>query len=60
MCIRDSHKPWNYSIGEAEIIENTLTQSYNLGIKDTLKPDLVHISKGVNVLTWKIESTEDE
>ena len=54
------HKPWNYSIGEAEIIENTLTQSYNLGIKDTLKPDLVHISKGVNVLTWKIESTEDE
>ncbi len=54
------HKPWKYRIGEAEIIENTLTESYDLLIKDILNPDLVHVSEGVEVLTWNIESTEEE
>ena len=54
------HEPWKYRIGEAEIIENTLTESYDLQIKDIFNPDLVHISEGVEVLTWNIESTEEE
>ena len=54
------HQPWRYRIGEVKIIENTLTESYNLGIKDILKPDLIHISEGVKVRTWKIESIGDE
>ena len=32
----------------------------NLQIKDILNPDLVHVSEGVEVLTWNIESTEEE
>lgn len=54
------HEPWKFRVGEVEIIENTLTESYNLGIKRILKPDLVHVSEGVEVLTWDIESTGDE
>ena len=54
------HQPWRYRVGEVKIIENTLTESYNLGIKDILKPELIHISEGVKVLTWKIESIGDE
>ena len=46
-------------MGDAELIENTLTDSYNLGIKNILKPDLVHLSEGVEVLTWKIEPIGD-
>ena len=34
---------------------NTLTDFYKLGITNVLKPDLVHISKGVEVRTWSIE-----
>ena len=49
------HEPWKYRVGDAELIENTLTDSYNLGINNILKPDLVHLSEGVEVLTWKIE-----
>ena len=54
------HEPWKFRIGEVNIIENTLTESYNLGVKDLLKPELVHVSEGVEVLTWSIESTEEE
>ena len=54
------HKPWKYRVAEAKIIENSLTDSYNLGIKNILEPDLVHVSEGVEVLTWNIEPTGDE
>ena len=54
------HEPWKFRVGEVEIIENTLTDSYDLGIKRILKPDLVYVSEGVEVLTWDIESTGDE
>jgi hypothetical protein len=54
------HEPWKFRIGEVKIIENSLTESYNLGVKDLLKPELVHVSEGVEVLTWNIESTEEE
>ena len=37
-----------------------IPKSYDLGIKRILKPDLVHVSEGVEVLTWDIESTGDE
>ena len=53
------HEPWKYRVGDAELIENTLTDSYILGIKNILKPDLVHLSEGVEVLTWKIEPIGD-
>ncbi len=54
------HEPWNFRIAEVKIIKNTLTESYNLGINNVLEPDLVHVSEGVEVLTWNIESTGDQ
>ena len=54
------HKPWEYRVAEVKITENSLTDSYNLGIKNILEPDLVHVSEGVEVLTWNIEPTGDE
>ena len=52
------HDPWVFQEGKATVEENTLTESYNLGISDVLKPDLVHVSKGVYVHTWPIEVAE--
>ena len=46
-----AHKPWVYQRGEAELEINSLTGAYKLGIKNLLKPDLVHISDGVKVKT---------
>jgi hypothetical protein len=54
------HEPWKYRVGEVEIIENSLTDSYNLGIKDIFNPDLVHVSEGVEVLTWDIKPVGEE
>jgi uncharacterized protein YqjF (DUF2071 family) len=54
------HEPWKYRVGEVEIIENSLTDSYNLGIKDIFNPDLVHVSEGVEVLTWNIKPVGEE
>jgi hypothetical protein len=31
-----------------------LVEHYELGIEDLLTPDLVHISEGVEVVTWHI------
>ncbi|MDC0502525.1 DUF2071 domain-containing protein [Euryarchaeota archaeon] len=51
------HEQWEFQDAEAELIDNSLTDFYRLGIKNSLKPDLIHFSKGVEVLTWNIEST---
>ena len=50
-----AHKPWVYQKGQVELESNSFTESYNLGIKNLLKPDLVHISDGLRVKTWSIE-----
>ena len=56
LCIAHTqHDPWVFHKGEATILENDLTKSFNLGISDILKPDLIHISKGVKVFTWTNE-----
>ena len=56
LCIAYTHHdPWVFRKGEAEVISNTLTKSYDLGISNVLKPDLVHISDGVLVHTWSVE-----
>ena len=52
------HNPWIFKEGKATLSVNTLTESYNLGIKNPLIPDIVHMSNGVYVHTWSIESTE--
>tara|TARA_B100000902_G_C27210405_1_gene864029 strand:- start:375 stop:1112 length:738 start_codon:yes stop_codon:yes gene_type:complete len=52
------HNPWKFKEGVAKLITNTLTESYDLGIKNLLKPDFVHMSKGVYVYTWSIEPIE--
>lgn len=49
------HEPLTLRKGKAKIITNTLAQSYNLGISNTLQPDFTHISSGVLVNTWSIE-----
>ena len=54
------HEPWEYHKAEAEIEINTLTEHYELGIENPLKPDLIHISKGVQVRTWSVEKIGEE
>jgi len=54
------HEPWEYQEAEVKIKVNSLTDSYGLGIENPLNPDLVHFSKGVEVLTWNLESTENK
>ena len=51
------HNPWQFRLGEVVISDNSLTQSYDLGI-DVLNPDYVHMSDGVHVHTWPIEVVE--
>ena len=53
------HNPWEFREGEVEIITNTLTESYDLGIKDLHNPDHVHMSNGVHVHTWPIQAIEE-
>ena len=56
LCIAHTHHdPWVFRKGEAEVMSNTLTESYDLGISDVLKPDLIHISDGVLVHMWSVE-----
>lgn len=52
------HDPWKFKEAKAELSINTLTESYDLGIKNPLKPDYVHMSDGVYVHTWSIENVE--
>ena len=46
------HLKWWYCDAEASISENSLVESYNLGISDATTPEFIHMSKGVNVVTW--------
>lgn len=56
LCIAyTKHTPWVFRNAEAEIIKNTLTESYQLGISNLLNPDISHISDGVHVQSWSIE-----
>ena len=48
------HEPWIFQDGEVTISDNSLTQSYELGI-DVMNPQHVHASSGVYVLTWPIQ-----
>ena len=48
------HVKWWFSDGEVEIKTNSLVEHYELGIEDPLTPDLVHLSEGVEVVTWHI------
>ena len=49
------HLPWKYSTAEVEMQSNTLLDSYNLNVKDSLQPEFIHMSPGVEVQTWNIE-----
>lgn len=49
------HNPWVYRIAKATLEENSLTESYDLGIQNPLHPEHVHLSSGVDVRTWSIE-----
>jgi len=49
------HNPWSFRKAKADVISNTLAESYNLGIIDVLQPDFVHMSDGVVVHTYSIE-----
>ena len=53
------HNPWQFRKGEVKINNNSLTESYDLGIKDLLNPDHVHMSEGVYVHTWPIQAVEE-
>tara|TARA_B110000444_G_scaffold236224_1_gene247925 strand:+ start:650 stop:1372 length:723 start_codon:yes stop_codon:yes gene_type:complete len=58
LCIAyTKHAPWTFKKAKADIIKNTLTKSYQLGISDLLNPDISHTSDGVQVYSWSIERT---
>tara|TARA_B100001093_G_scaffold265270_1_gene253619 strand:+ start:6850 stop:7614 length:765 start_codon:yes stop_codon:yes gene_type:complete len=48
------HAPWEYCDGTAAVQENTLLDSFQLGIADSLQPEFVHLSRGVKVQTWGV------
>ena len=52
------HKKWQYQAAEVALRENSLTESFDFGIKNYLSPDLIHFSDGVNVETYSIEVSE--
>jgi len=59
LCIAYTHhNSWMFRKGKADLIPNTLTESYDLEISDLLQPDLVHVSEGVLVHTWSIEEVD--
>ncbi len=48
------HSKWWYADAVADVQQNTLIESYNLGIQDATKPELMHMSEGVEVVTWHL------
>jgi len=52
------HEPWIFQEAEVKVTNNSLTECYNLGI-DAMKPQYVHASSGVHVLTWPIKEVEN-
>tara|TARA_B100000925_G_scaffold84036_1_gene60018 strand:+ start:4768 stop:5505 length:738 start_codon:yes stop_codon:yes gene_type:complete len=48
------HEPWKFHNAEVRITNNSLTESYALGI-NVLDPEYIHASRGVEVITWPIE-----
>jgi hypothetical protein len=51
-----AHKSWVFKNGEFHLVTNSLTKTYNLGIKNILKLNIVHISNGVKVKKESIET----
>ena len=52
------HNKWKFKLAKVELTENSLTESFNLGIDQPLTPELVHYSDGVRVRTFSIELAE--
>jgi|GEM_PF-26473 len=52
------HNKWKFQLAKVELTENSLTESFNLGIDELLTPELVHYSDGVRVRTYSIELAE--
>ena len=52
------HNKWKFQQAKVELTENSLTESFNLGIEQPLTPELVHYSDGVRVRTFSIELAE--
>ena len=52
------HKKWSFQRAKVAITDNSLTESFALGIKNLSSPELVHFSSGVNVRTYSIEIAE--
>lgn len=52
------HNKWKFQPAKVELTDNSLTESFNLGIDELLTPELVHYSDGVRVRTYSIELAE--
>ena len=50
------HAQWSFQDGTATLASNSFTEHYKLGISTPLQPELVHVTKGVDVQTWGIEA----
>jgi len=49
------HDPWNVYKAHAKLAINNLTKSFDLGIKNLLEPEHVHMSDGVYVNAWSLQ-----
>ena len=52
------HKKWDFQNAEVDVVENSLTEHFDLGIENCLRPEYVHYSDGVRVRTYSIEIAE--
>ena len=52
------HKKWDFQDAKVTVTENSLTKSFDLGVKNLLEPDFVYFSPGVRVRTYSIEIGE--
>ncbi|MCH1481813.1 MAG: DUF2071 domain-containing protein [Candidatus Poseidoniaceae archaeon] len=52
------HNKWKFQLAKVDLTENSLTESFNLGIEQPLTPELVHYSDGVRVRSFSIELAE--
>ena len=59
LCIGHTHhNPWRFKLAEVTLESNSLTDVYDVGIEDVLRPDMVHVSEGVRVNTWPLQLAE--
>ena len=51
------HDRWRFEKAKAKIVKNSFLESFSLGVKNIFLPDFCHVSDGVKVKAWALESS---